>query len=68
MSKNENSTDPAAAARAARLREQIKDLVTTPAGSEQSRRSTGAGPEISGRKLSPNEFVQRRMQELDAKK
>jgi len=55
-----NDPDPAAAARAARLREQIEKLKNPGKGSPQE---TANGHE----KESPREFIHRRMSELDKK-
>jgi len=67
MPKND-TVDPAAAARAARLRDQIKELVNAPTEVDKGVRSPDAKPSDIGGNLSPHEFIQRRMRDLDRKK
>jgi hypothetical protein len=55
--------DPAAAARAARLREQIEEIRKK---ATEPKNESGKPPEPEGTE-SPREFIQRRMRELDGK-
>jgi hypothetical protein len=61
MSKKD-AIDPAAAARAARLREQIAELESPPTKADKKGASATAE-----RTPSPREFIERRMRELDTK-
>jgi len=68
MPKDDNTdlTAAAQAARAARLRDQIKGLGKP--GSEPDRADGATGAGSASRGESPNEFIQRRMRELDDRK
>lgn len=57
----------AAAARAARLREQISGIESGAAKADAETRKTGTGSGKTTPGLSPRDFVQERMRELDSK-
>jgi len=65
--RNAEKVDPAAAAQAARLREEIKKLVEKPAAVDKDEESKTQRSNDADT-LSPREFIQRRMQELDEHK